>query len=387
MKKNLFFAVVALAMVTAIGIAACDIETGGGTGGNKDGNLVDGFLEPPISLPPQTWYSLEGINFFSGQHQHQDDRVWGVAAGGGKYVAAGGWLPLDIKAVAHSSNAVDWELSAGDFFSELRCIAYGGGRFVAGDVGDFRQGLINHEDNFIPGNTYYSTDGGRTFTGKVSTGLRNTISLVYGDGKWLALGLDGRMAVSTNGAVSWTEVQQKTINRPPGSPAWLNNSSTILPRGNNSALRSAVFAQGRWIVVGMRGLTAWSTDLETWNVVFIETFTPNTASLQKIIYAQNKLFVVGDVGRMFYSEDLGLTWKPIEDHGFTSDIYDIVYANGFFVAVGSGGRVAYSDSGMVWFPTNNDFGGEQSVNGVAYGGGWWITGARYGVIAVSNVWP
>jgi len=380
-NKNSIFL---FALIIFFAFIACDNTTGGGSGNDYEGEYEGGFLEPTIKLPPQSWYSLDDINFFGDQ---LDDRVWAVAAGNGKYVAAGGWLPHGIKAIAHSSDAVNWEQSSGDFYSELRCVAYGGGRFVAGDVGDFQTGLTNHEDNFIAGNTYYSTDGGATWTGKVSTGLRDIISLVYGDGKWLALGLDGRMAISVNGAVSWTEVQQKTIVRPEGSPSWLNNSTTILPRGNNSALRRAVYAEGKWFVVGMRGVTAWSDDLETWNVVFVESFTPNTASLQKIIYAQDKLFIVGDTGRMFYSDNLGISWKVLDEHGFSADIYNIVYANGFFVAVGSGGKVEYSDSGMEWFPTNTDFGGAQSVLGLAYGGGWWIAGARYGVIAVSNVRP
>jgi hypothetical protein len=379
------FCIFALAVIIGFGVTAC--KDTGGPGGNS-GDLGE-FVEPAEQIPPTTWRSLDGISFFG---SHVDDRVWSIAAGQGRYVAVGGWKPNDRKAIAYSNDALRWSAASGSFYSELRCVAYGNGRFIAADVGNFRQNAPASEhspDNYVPSNAYYSTDGGKTWSAPVNTGLRDTLSLVYGGGKWLALGLDGRMASSDNGGQSWSEIQQ-TIVYPSENPEWWfdNTLTTLLPKGDNSAIRDAVYVEDEetWIVVGMRGVTAWSRDLVTWNIVLVQTGLAPTVSLQKIVCANNKLFVVGDGGRMYSSTDTGKSWVPVTEHSYgNADIYNIVYANGYFVTVGSGGRVEYSEDGAVWFPAETDFGGSQAVYGLAYGGGMWLAGARSGAIAVSNV--
>jgi photosystem II stability/assembly factor-like uncharacterized protein len=387
MKKLFkFLGIVALVAVIVLGMITC--RDPGGPIDNNDNNDNGGFVEPTKPKAPEVWYKGDATAIFQ---DSSADRVWAIAAGQGMYVAAGGWRLLEEAyllegktnyGIAYSTDGQSWAKAEGNFRTELRAVAYGNGRFIAADVGDFAEGLPPaHVNTYEPSSTYYSTDGGKTWTGPITTGtrenggLRSVIDIAYGNGRWLATGLDGRMVYSTNGGVSWIRIQQ-----------------TLLPTGDLSAVRGAVYADGTWIVVGDRGMTAWSTDLVSWNIVTVPGI--DAEGFQKIIYVDGVLHAAGSQGRLFYSNDKGRTWvrQPAHAHTFvTQDIYNIGFGNGYFVIVGAGGRIEYSEkadgTSIQIYDTLLDpiFAQAQSVYGLAYGGGLWISGARSGAIAFSNV--
>jgi hypothetical protein len=379
------FRIVALAAIIGFVIMACDNGTTSKTGPNSgNGNEGGEFIEPTVEKAPGAWYTGSATAIFG---NNSLDRVWAIAAGQGKYVAVGGWRPLEEAyqdesktnyGIAYSSDGEVWEKATGNFRTEIRTVAYGGGRFVAADVGNFGDTGAN-TDNYAPSATYYSTDGvtwsGPVLTGTANnTGLRSVIGLAYGDGKWLATGLDGSMMYSTNGGESWTAIQQ-----------------TLLPKTDMSnAVRGAVYADDTWVVVGDQGVTAASTDLVTWTTVKVSGITGE--GFQKVIYVDGILHTAGSGGNLYYSTNKGAAWikQPVYAHDFgVQDIYNIAYGNGYFVIIGAGGRIRYSEKGegiqVYEAPDNVIFGNSQAVYGLAYGGGKWIAGGRSGGIAFSTV--
>ena len=379
------FGVAVLAATVGFGFVGC----GDGGGGPVD-VYRPGFVDPTVERQPLTWQSVDAPLFTSPQ---EADRIWAVAAGTSSFVAVGGWGPNDTIAAGFSFDALTWENSAGNFRSELRTVAFGNGVFIAADVGTFHDQDV---DNFEAAAMYVSTDGGRTFAGPILTGadvtggnftgesgLRSVISITYGGGRWLAVGLDGQMIYSTNNGSSWSRVFQNVADR-------------LLPPGDNSAIRDAIFADGRWIVAGDRGMTAWSDNFTTWNTVTVPGFL-EVQGFQRLIYFDGYVLAVGSGGNMWRSPDKGESWDEIERgaHGFgVHDIYGLAFGNGSFVIVGAGGRIRsvnwnspLFEDGIWshWHTRANSAGDTQALYAVAYGGGLWVVGGRSGEMFVSSV--
>lgn len=373
MKK--WFGIFALAAIIGFMTAACD-----------DGGPIrrqplpsgppdgEGFVEPTVQRPPRNWESVDVNDTFG---TTLNDRVWAMTAGGGKYVAVGGLLATNVAAIMHASHPEMWERSSGTFQYPIRNVAYGDGRFVAVDYANFVLNIT--EEQLETSSAFYSTDGGASWTGPIDTGVKGVIGLTYADGKWVAGGFYGTILVSTNGGVTWT---QKT--------------EQLFDEYEYSAIRGITYApdEGRWFVVGDRGRIAYSDDdLESWTIINLPNHA-NSESLQAIVYHQDgKLLAAGNLGRIYYSEDVGETWILMNSasSGFSTDVYDLTYGNGCFVGVASGGQILYSeneiDRWMAFDPIMppSPFGGSQSIFAVAYGGGFWIAGGRNGIVAYSNV--
>jgi len=395
--KGLFkaFAVAAIAAVIGLGITACGGPGGGPINGGGGDN---GFVEPSTPRAPEMWHHVH-IAFFG---VHLDDRVWSIAAGTGSFVAVGGWRPNGTHAVIHSTDGITWTPAAGNFRTELRTVAYGNRRFIAADVGTFGDFGVN-AGNYEPAAFYFSTDGGLTWQGPIvvgtggqggsaaegwipGTGLRSVINIAYGDGRWLAVGLDGQMVYSVNDGVSWT-------------PMFDNIEDRLLPPGEDSAIRDAIFVDGTWIVVGDRGMTAWSNDFQTWNTVMVPNFS-DAQSFQRVIQRRDgaliavssnaNIYILDDMERFKKdtadSEHQGWRLLPAWSNAFgNADIYNIAYGNGYYVILGSGGNIGYSNDGETFNPVNSPVSAMTALYGLAYGGGMWIGGGRGGALVISNV--
>jgi fibronectin type 3 domain-containing protein len=271
-----------------------------------------------------------------------------VAYGNNRFVAGsrGGRM-------AYSTDGVRWTAVSNSRFgddSAINSIAYGGNRFVA--VGD-------------DGKMAYSSDG-VTWTAVANSAIWNNTSdsgytwavhiysIAYGNGRFVAAGMYGKIAYSTNGQ-SWTAV---------------SNS-----RFGNSDIKAIAYGNNRFVAVGNDGKMAYSTDGQSWTAVSNSRF--GASVINGIAYSGSRFVAVGSDGKMAYSTD-GASWTAVSNSRFgDSDIYGIAYGtnaggNGRFVAVGYG-IMAYSTDGITWTAiSNNPFGQYDDIYGIAYGNGRFV---------------
>jgi hypothetical protein len=173
--------------------------------------------------------------------------------------------------------------------------------------------------------------------------MSSIYGIAYEGGKWVAVGGDGKMAYSTNGA-SWTAVTDRTI--------WRSEYGSEF-----SEIYAIAYGGGMWVAGGQDGKMAYSSDGVMWTPV-----ADNTAwlsygsgvSIRGIAYgsdgnAGNRFVAVGNSGKMAYSDD-GITWAAVADNKIENHIEGIAYGGGMWVAGGesSYGGMAYSTNGITW---------------------------------------
>ena len=166
-------------------------------------------------------------------------------------------------------------------------VVYGDGKFVA--VGD-------------NGSIAYSTDG-RKWTVKEQF---NPIDIAYGDAKFVGIGNNGKIAYSTDG-IKWTIV---------------NDSIFIVDDSRKNYYEkidknmSISYGDGKFVAIGNNKI-AYSTDGIKWTVI--------------------NYFIFGVQG-----------YKNGIAYGYEFNIGDIAYGDGKFVAVADNGKIAYSTDGIKW---------------------------------------
>jgi hypothetical protein len=123
--------------------------------------------------------------------------------------------------------------------------------------------------------------------------------------------------------------------------------------GANSIL-SVAYGNNRFVAGNLIGKMAYSADGRSWTNVADSTFGGSDASIAGIAYGNNRFVAVGDRGKMAYSAD-GTRWTAISTgnvwdyRGYWYDKADIdanAYGGGRFVAGGQGGKMAYSADGV-----------------------------------------
>jgi len=249
-------------------------------------------------------------------------------------------------------------VESGMNYNDIEAIAYGNGKFVASGGG---------------GKMAYSIDNGITWTA-INTGTifdytynesthSSTIrAIAYGNGKFVAGGEMGKMAVSTDGT-TWTAVADSTF-------------------GTNY-IKAIAYGNGKFVAVGYYGKMAVSTDGTTWTAVANNTFIALYPILS-IAYGNGK-FVAGGRdgygrGKMAYSTD-GATWTSVDVSSmFDISINAISYGNGKFVA-GSGNKVAYSTDGVNWTAVADSTFGTSYINAIAFGNDTFVAVGSNGKMA------
>jgi hypothetical protein len=300
-------------------------------------------------------------------------------------------------AAAANESALTWTaVTQSEITYNIRNIAYGGGKFVAG----WRTGDGT-------GEMAYSTDGitWTRVTDSAAGEQENTL-IVYEGGKFFASGGPGKIVYSTDG-VTWTRVKDDQF---------------------SSGIRGPLYVDGKFVVTTYDGRIAHSADGVTWTRL-VKTGLYNIADGQ-FSYTGNKLFAAWGDARLSYSADGGITWTSVEAfsgrylsgmaygggkfvagwsagggrgiHGmaYSTDgitwtavedstignprILSIAYGGGKFVAGGNGGKMAYSEDGVTWTAVDSAFDGTR-VYRIAYGGGRFVAVGDNGKIAYSNM--
>ncbi|MEN8164355.1 MAG: hypothetical protein ABFS37_09510, partial [Acidobacteriota bacterium] len=113
--------------------------------------------------------------------------------------------------------------------------------------------------------------------------------------------------------------------------------------------------QGRYIVVGMDGAMAVSSDNGSeWTAVTSWEIGPEFF-INNISYADGVFVAVASIGRIFRSLD-GLEWQPVAE--FQPSLYSIQRFDDAFWVVGSDRLIAHSDEGQSWNIRNSEPGAE-----------------------------
>ncbi len=173
-------------------------------------------------------------------------------------------------------------------------------------------------------------------------------AVAYGNGIFAAVGGNGRIQTSPDGAV-WQ----------------IQNSGTA------ESLRGITFGNGLFVAVGFNGTILSSGDGITW-------FSQNSGisqSLNAVAYG-NGLFVAVGMSGIILSSPEGATWNP-QPSGVNAYLLGVAYGDNRFVAVGNPNTILRSNAtATVWEPKNSAGIG---FGGVTYGGGRFMAIGGLGV--------
>jgi hypothetical protein len=241
-----------------------------------------------------------------------------------------------------------WKAAANSTFGDksINAITYGGGKFVA--VGN-------------DGKMAYSSDGA-TWTAVTNStfGTDDINAIIYANGKFVAGGDHGTIATSADGA-SWTSVTTTAFDY------YVYGSSNPSKGDINGIAWGGAAGQEKFVAVAgggaFGGNMAYSTDGVNW-----------TAIPDSILYIYGNTIVwgggkfVGGGGSMAYSPN-GIDWTKVVDSTFgIYSINTIIYANGKFVAGGELNKMATSSDGVTWTAARSPL----DVSAIAYGGGKFV---------------
>lgn len=186
-------------------------------------------------------------------------------------------------------------------------MAYGNGKFV---------GLT---DGFGARYLYTSADG-ETWT-RPNAPISNRLNKVtFADGKFVAVGDSGQIAVSTDGA-TWTV------------------------RSGQDTFLDVAFGNGRWVVAANAPKLLSSADLESW--------TPAAGlgtgyTFEEVEFGNGVFLAVGQYGNWWRSTD-GQNWQQVDGSGAADG--QLVFSNGRFISSSTLG-IATSEDGLSWIALN-----------------------------------
>ncbi|GHV74793.1 hypothetical protein AGMMS49940_20950 [Spirochaetia bacterium] len=219
--------------------------------------------------------------------------------------------------------------------------------------------------------------GGLTFTAGVATAAFSSSDIngvTYGNGKFVAVGANGKIGTSSDGA-TWAA------------------ATTITPAfGGSNSIRGVTYGGTTFVAVGNGGEIGTSTDGATWAAATSITPAFGSVNIFGVTYDGTTFVAVG-AGKIGTSADNGATWTAATSSptfGSTTNdyIFGVTYGNGTFVAVGTYGKIGTSTDGATWTAATSSpmFGSSSSdqIRGVTYGGGKFVAVGQNGKIATST---
>jgi hypothetical protein len=237
------------------------------------------------------------------------------------------------------------------------------------------------------GKVAYSTDGtnwtvagSSTFGGDAVRGIAYAPTLGTGSGRFVAVGLNCKVAYSDDGGVTWT--------------AGTGIPTTDLQ--DNYAVVYASTGANKFVAVGKYGQIMYSPNGVSWTRDYAGA--ADAKHLYSIAYdgAEAVFIAGGEQGRLIYSDNGGLGWEWLTDYLFDSnakyDLTSIIYAGGKFIAAGGNGNMKtankfsdwadYGDKWYAWSGVDSQF-GATGILGLAYGRGTFIAVGHNGKMSLS----
>ena len=203
-----------------------------------------------------------------------------------------------------------------NFVSTTIKTGYGSGVMVSDSV--YANGKI-----FTVGHTGSSSIDGDTYT--ITPGGGNLIfsSVAYGNGIFVGITSDVRIAYSYDG-INWTGFYI------PGSVGIISGRKP-----------SVCFGNGKFIAYANTDQVLTSTDGINW------TQTSSTA-LGNISYANDMWFGTGTTPGHKYRSQWGVSWETVPNLTFNTAYTNVVYSNGKYIILSMNGYVYRSSDGITW---------------------------------------
>jgi S-layer homology domain/IPT/TIG domain len=261
-----------------------------------------------------------------------------VAFAHGRFVAVG-----HAGTILLSEDGVTWTGVPSGTLASLEGVAFDG-RVVA--VGFNNRTLVSE--------VLTSADGG-SWSEVVSPLLGRVFleAVMYGGGKFVAVGTNGSILTSKDG-IAWTRAVSGTV----------------------AVLRGVAYGGGRFVAVGEGGVISTSSDGVSWTYEDSGTF----ASLHGIAYGSGRFVAVGPTAVVTSAD--GVHWTTATEMEM-SGMYAVAYGEGQFVAVGEHGSAFTSADGTGWVPLPSVVarpGVAPLLSGVTYGAGQYVAVAGDGGI-------
>jgi uncharacterized protein YjdB len=245
-----------------------------------------------------------------------------------------------------------WTAVSNSTLGGMNVIAYGNNKFVAGGLN---------------GKMAYSYDGIYWTTVDSTFGASDIYAIAYGGDKFVAVGGNGKMAYSYNG-INWTAIPSgydagtSTFGiRPIDLIAWGNNRFVAL---NSSYL-------------------AYSSDGINWTQVSFwppgippPPGGPFVGRPNVIAYGNNRFVFITSGNHVYYSLD-GASWTMMDSTFGANDIYAIAYGGGKFVAGDLYEKMAYSTDGINWTAVTDSTFDTGRNSAIAYGNNRFVAGVYY----------
>jgi len=166
-------------------------------------------------------------------------------------------------------------------------------------------------------------------------GASQILIVAHGNGVWVAVGVSGKIARSTDDGVTW-------------------GSLITNPFGTDS-ITTVEYSNGVWVAVGVSGKIARSTDGGvTWGSLITNPFGTSTINT---LSSGNGTWIAGaDGGKIARSTDGGVTWGSLITNPFGATIIrSISHGTGSWIAGGDTGKVARStDDGVTWLAVSTE---------------------------------
>ena len=203
-------------------------------------------------------------------------------------------------------------------------------------------------------------------------------AVAYGHGIFAAVGGNGRIQTSPDGAVwqiqnSGTAENLRGITFGNGLFVAVGFNGTILSSGNgiswtaqnsgiSQALEDVTFGNGLFVAVGMSGTILSSPEGTTWN----PQASGVTANLSGVAYGNNRFVAVGFFSTLLRSNATATLWEPKTSAGV--GFGGVTYGGGRFMAIGGLG-VSVSTDGEIW-----NWYAREGVDqfGIGYGNGVYV---------------
>jgi len=378
-------------------------------------NGVDWTVE---YIDPYKYY-----DFSDGGYSYYDR----IRYGNGKYIVIDGSCN-----VIYSTNAIDWIYidNIEDNYNEIPNIGYGNGKFILttystikyldsidfsihSNISNNNKLTILSDPSLYNSNVRYRSSiiGNTLETGininnidtwvesNISDTTRMWTSVCYGDGKFIAFGIDNVSAYSIDG-INWTEVTVSDISRDWESVCYGDGKFVAISCDDNIFAystdginwtegtisdnyrywESVCYGNGKFVAVTAYdgdNVSAYSTDGINWIECAI---SDNYRSWASVCYGDGKFVAVGYGDSFAYSID-GITWTEVTVSYYDRFYRSICYGDGKFVAVAYESIFAYSTDGINWTEgTISDV--ERTWVSVCYGNGKYVAVAYYSNIFV-----
>src|SRR4030042_772264 len=193
--------------------------------------------------------STDGVIWDS--HLESGSCPWGIAYGNGTFVTTAG----GPRGIWTSTDGINWILQEKCPGFDTQGIIYANGNFFA--VGSVGRILIIDPENGFTGTIRYSET------------LEGLHSIAYGDGTFVAVGVNGTILTSKDGGIAWP----------------LQDSHTP----NLTTIMDVTYGNGTFVAVGTGGTIFTSTNGIEW----VKRTLPVSDTLMGAIYGNNTFIAVG----------------------------------------------------------------------------------------------